>query len=136
DGATLCAYPGQPAIGWKGAFESVKNSTTLGNFQSGRSKSYHYVLLGHSLGTPVSYWGAVGYALQDPTIPQLISIANSGNTATITLQSPQGVIKPGDCPNPAITGCSNVNSSRISITGALSQTALNGSYSFSKAVSN
>ncbi|HXP08959.1 MAG TPA: hypothetical protein VN828_10710, partial [Acidobacteriaceae bacterium] len=40
DGATLCAYPGQPAIGWKGGFESIKNS----NFQSSRSKSYHYVL--------------------------------------------------------------------------------------------
>jgi hypothetical protein len=88
------------------------------------------------LGAPISYWSASGFALQDPTIPQLVSIVNSGNAATITLQSPQGVIKPGDCPNPAIAGCSNANNTRISITGALSQTALNGSYFFSNAISN
>jgi hypothetical protein len=136
DGSMLCAYPSQPAIGWKGSFESVKNSTTLGNFQPGRSKGYHYVLFSHSLGAPISYWSASGFALQDPTIPQLVSIVNSGNAATIMLQSPQGVIKPGDCPNPAISGCSNANNTRISITGALSQTALNGSYFFSNAISN
>jgi hypothetical protein len=136
DGSTLCAYPGQPAIGWKGSFESIKNSTTLGNFQAGRSKSYRYVLFGHSLGAPISYWSTVGTTLADPTIPQLISIVSSGSTATITLQSPQGVTKPGDCINNAISGCGNANSNRISITGALSQTALNGTYLFSKAVSN
>ena len=135
DGATLCAYPGQPAVGWKGDFESIKNSAILGNFQPGRSKSYHYILFGHSLGTPRSYWSTVGFALADPTIPQLVSIANSGNSATITLQSPQGVTKPGDCSNPAISGCSDASNNRISITGALNQTALNGSYSFSNVVS-
>jgi hypothetical protein len=136
DGSTLCAYPGQPAVGWKGSFESIKNSTTLGNFQPGRSKSYHYVLFGHSSGAPISYWSTVGFTLSDPTIPQLVSIVNSGNTATITLQSPQGVTKPGDCFNSAIAGCSNANTNRVSITGALSQNALNGTYAFSKAVSN
>ncbi|HEX5236459.1 MAG TPA: hypothetical protein VFW25_14155 [Silvibacterium sp.] len=135
DGATLCAYPGQPAVGWKGDFESIKNSATLGNFQPGRSKSYHYILFGHSLGTPRSYWSTEGFALADPTIPQLVSIVNLGNSATITLRSPQGVIKPGDCPNPAISGCSDASNNRISITGALNQTALNGSYSFSNVVS-
>ena len=136
DGATLCAYPGQPAIGWKGSFESIKNSPAQGNFQSGRSKSYHYILSGHSLGSPFSYWSTVGSALGDPTIPQLVSIVNSGNTATITLKSPQGVTKPGDCVNLSISGCGNPNNNRISITGALSATALNGSYLFSNARSN
>lgn len=135
DGATLCAYPGQPAIGWKGDFESTKNSATLGAFQPGRSQSYHYILFGHSLGVPRSYWSTVGFALADPTIPQLVSIVNSGSTATITLQSPQGVIKPGDCAVPGLAGCSDANNNRVSITGALSQTALNGSYSFSNVVS-
>jgi hypothetical protein len=136
DGATLCAYPGQPAIGWKGSFESIKNSANQGNFQSGRSKSYHYILSGHSLGAPISYWSTVGAALADPTIPQLISIVSSGNTATITLKSPQGVTNPGDCANPSISGCSSPNNNRISITGALSQTALNGSYLFSNVSSS
>jgi hypothetical protein len=66
----------------------------------------------------------------------LVSIVNSGNTATITLESPQGVTNPGDCFNSAIAGCSNANTNRVSITGALNQTALNGTYAFSKAVSN
>jgi hypothetical protein len=131
DTATLCAYPGQPAVGWKGGFESFKNSPTLGNFQPGRGKSYHYMLFGHSLGAPRSYWSTAGYALVDPAIPQLVSIVNSGKTATITLQSPQGVIKPGDCPNAAILGCGDASKNRVSITGALSQDALNASYSFS-----
>ncbi len=134
DTTTLCAYPGQPAIGWKGGFESFKNSMTLGNFQPGRAKSYHYMLFGHSLGAPRSYWSTVGFALADSTIPQLVSVVNSGSTAMITLQSPQGVIKPGDCPNPVLSGCGDANSNRVSITGALSQDALNASYSFSNVV--
>jgi hypothetical protein len=130
DAGGLCAYPNQPAIGWKGGFESIKNS----NFQSGRSKSYHYVLFGHSLGSPVSYWGTVGTALSDPTIPQLLSIVDSGNTATIKLQSPQGVTNPVACPNPA--NPASTPACRISITGALNQTALNGSYIFNFVGSN
>jgi hypothetical protein len=134
DGASLCAFPSlpgqppQPAIGWKGGFESIKNS----NFQSGGSKSYHYVLFGHSMGSPISYWSTSDAKLADPTIPQLVSIVvNSGNTATITLQSPRGVTYPGQCPG--ASGCSNSqNSDRISITGGLSASGmlLNGSYKF------
>jgi len=130
DGTTLCAFPGQPAVAWKGGVEIVKNQATLGNFQSGRGQSYHYVLLGHSLGASRSYWSTVGNALSDPTIPQLVSIVNSGTTATVTLRSPQGVIKPGDCPNAMVPACSDATNSRISITGALGQTALNGTYLF------
>jgi hypothetical protein len=140
DGATLCAYPNQPAIGWKGSFESIKNFPGPGNFQPGRSKSYHYILSGHSLGAPVSYWSTVGAALDaplgQPMIPELVSIVDSGNTATMTLMSlaSQAVINPGDCPNKA--GCNPLNSDRISITGALSATGLNGSYRFSNAASS
>jgi hypothetical protein len=138
--AALCAYPGQPAVSFKGGLEVVEHTLTLdpitnrpvlGDFQPGRSRSYHYVLFGHSLGQPRSYWSTLGFDLAIPALPQLESIVNSGNTATITLLSPQGVIKPGDCPNAAIAGCSDPNSDRVSITGALGQTALNASYSFS-----
>ena len=139
DGKTLCVFPNQPAIGWKGGFEAVKNSSTLGNFQPGREKSYHYVLFGHSLGAPRSYWSTATNQLADPTMPRLVSIVNSGTTSTgtafVTLLSPPGVIKPGDCPNPAIAGCSDASSDRISITGALGQTALNGSYRFANIIS-
>ncbi len=135
DGASLCPYPGQPSVGWKGGFELVQGSSTLGNFQPGRQQSYHYMLFGHSLGSPVSYWSTVGLALADPTIPQLVSIVNSGSTATITIQSPSGTIKPGDCPNAAFPDCADANNTRITITGALEQTALNGTYLFSNAQS-
>ncbi len=137
DGATLCPYPGQPSVGWKGGFELVQNTSTLGNFQlgnfqPGRQQSYHYMLFGHSLGSPVSYWSTVGSELADPTIPQLVSIVNSGSTARITIQSPSGTIKPGDCPNAAFPDCSDANNTRITITGALGQTTLNGTYLFGK----
>jgi hypothetical protein len=140
DGATppLCAFPGQPAVGWKGDFLFVKDTATmpgtnppvsLGNFQPGRRQSYHYVLFGHSLGEPRSFWSAYGAKLADPTIPQLVSIQNTGNTAKVTIQSlqvlsPLGVTlypKPGDCPNPLIPACSDLNSNRVTITGALGQ---------------
>lgn len=131
--ASLCAYPGQPAVGWKGGFELVQNSPTpLGNFQPGRQQSYHYMLFGHSLGSPVSYWGTLGAAVAVPTLPQLVSIVNSGSTATVTIQSPSGVIKPGDCPNAAYPDCADANNTRITISGAVQQTALNGSYLFGK----
>ncbi|MGE5735486.1 MAG: hypothetical protein ACM34E_10390, partial [Acidobacteriota bacterium] len=48
----LCAFPNQPAIGWKGDFQAFQNNTSLGNFQAGRQQSYHYILSGHSLGAP------------------------------------------------------------------------------------
>ena len=136
DGATFCAFPNQPAVGWKGGFEFVQTQPTLGNFQPGRSQSYHYVLFGHSLGASRSFWSTFGSVLSDSTIPQIISIVNSGTTATVTIQSQQGVLKPGDCPNPLITACSDANSNRITITGALGQTALNGTYLFAKPISS
>jgi hypothetical protein len=132
DEATLCAYPGQLTVGWKGGLDFVKNSLTLGNFQPGRQKSYHYMLFAHSLGAPRSYWSTVGAILADPTIPQLVSVVNAGSTATITLQSPQGVINPGDCLNAGPSGCGDASiNQRVTITGALGQTTLNGSYLFS-----
>jgi hypothetical protein len=134
DGAALCAYPDQPAVGWKGGFESLKNSISpkLGSFQPGQATSYHYLLFGHSLAAPRSYWSTAGTALADPTISQLLSIVDAGSTATITLQSPLGVITPSDCSAaPVPSGCSDQSKGRVSITGALGQTSLNGTYSFS-----
>jgi hypothetical protein len=87
DGITLplCAYPGQPAIAWKGGVAALQTDTTTGNFQPGRSHSYHYALFGHSLGDARSFWSTVGAGLTGPTIPQLVSIANTGTSAVVTL---------------------------------------------------
>lgn len=132
----LCPFPGQAAVAWKGGLVFARDTPTmpgtnppvpLGNFQPGRQQSYHYVLSGHSLGEPRSFWSTYGTALADPTAPQLVSIVNSGTTATVTLQTPvllnsQGVTvypKPGDCPNALIAGCSDSNSGRVNILGAL-----------------
>jgi hypothetical protein len=144
--ATACAYPGQPAIAWKGGLDYIKNAQFLdagntvpgGSFQSGRSKSYHYVLMGHSLGSPRSYWSTLGTLLNVPgkyNFPQLVSIVDSGNAATVTIKTPSGMLKPGDCPNGVIPACFDANADRISISGALNQAALNGAYQFSNVMS-
>ena len=153
---TLCAFPNQPAIGWKGDFQAFQS--TLGNFQAGREQSYHYIISGHSLGAPRSYWATLGAGLNDPTIPTVVSVVNQGNTATVTLQTPLpapvdnlnnptgGVIRPGDCPNAALTACSDLSAGRITIAGSVSPgtiavlnpdgmtysypSQLNGTYSF------
>ena len=81
DGAMLCAYPGQPAIGWKGGFESIKNSNfQFVNNQFVRSKSYHYVLSGHSMGSPVSYWSTVGATLDAYLVKASLSATGASRT--------------------------------------------------------
>jgi len=32
-----CAFPGQPAVSWKGDFETLQNDPALGNFEPGRA---------------------------------------------------------------------------------------------------
>jgi len=134
-----CPFPGQAATGWKGGYISIKDNATvtlnntvypLGNFQFGRKDSYHYMLFGHFLGSPVTYWTTFANTQPDPFNAKLVSITNTGNTATVIIQTPKGLVKPGDCPNPAIPACSGGNSDRIVVGGALSQLALNGTYIF------
>src|SRR5215472_5217938 len=131
-----CQFPGTPAVGWKNGLLFVKNNATLpgnanvplGNFQAGRKDSYHYALFGHALGEPRSYWTTFGATLKSPLFAKLDSIVNTGNSAVVTIESPAGLLKPGDCPNPAIPACSDANVDRITVAGALGQTALNGTY--------
>lgn len=139
DSTTLCQFPGTPAVGWKEGLLFVKNNATvpnsnpavpLGSFQFGRKDSYHYALFGHALGVPKSFWTSFGATLQSPIFAKLISIVNSGSSAVVTIQSPPGLVKPGDCPNPSIPACSGGNADRISVAGALGQTNLNGTYHF------
>src|SRR5204863_1209112 len=77
-------------------------------------------------------------ALSDPaTIPELVSIVNTGTTTTVTIKSPPGVLKPGDCANSADPACSDANSGRVTVSGALVQSVpgqpspLNATYLFS-----
>jgi hypothetical protein len=140
DAASLCAFPGQPAIGWKGDFVALQNNTSLGNFQPGRGQSYHYMFLGHSLAAPRSFWSTaaspIDAALGTVAYPELQSIVVTSatvNNATITLQSPSGFINPGDCSsaNPPAACSTDLNTSRLTLSGALGQPTLNGTYSFS-----
>jgi len=157
DGTTLCAFPNQPAIGWKGDFQAFQNNPLLGNFQPGRQQSYHYILSSHSLGAPRSYWGTLGAGLADPTVSTVVSVVNSGTSAVVTLQTPLpapvdafgnptgGVIRPGDCPSGVLTACSDLSANRITISGSVTPGTLavinpdgsvshppllNGTYSF------
>jgi hypothetical protein len=143
----LCQFPptpdglGQPTIGWKGDFLFLRDSfaTVPGSSPAvpiyPRAQSYHYALFGHALGEEESFWSTVDPALSpDATIPQLLSIVvKSGNTATVKIQSPAGVLKPGDCASSTTPPCNDANFGRVTISGALGQpplNPLNGTYSF------
>ena len=134
DGAVLCAYPGQVTVGWKGGVEFVENQSTLGNFQFGRKDSYHYLLMGHTLGSPRTYWTATGMApnVVGTGLATLVSIKVSGGVGTVNLSSPAYVTRPGDA------ACTDVSCDRVSIEGALlpSNTPLNGSFKIQTASSS
>jgi hypothetical protein len=130
-GSPLCEFPDQPVVGWKAGFLFVKDNPSvpgsnpaipLGNFQAGRANSYHYVLFGHTLGSVKSYWSTAATAL-----PLKLGLLNSIDTtvspAIVTIQSP-AYFSPL-----AVTGNSLVD--RITISGAIGQPALNGTYVFS-----
>jgi hypothetical protein len=135
---TLCQFPGEATVGWKGGFLVVRNTQPdpnstppvplMGNFQPGRGLSYHYVLFGHALGTPRTSWIAAGVSpsLSGTGIATLNSIVVSNNVGTVTLTTPPHLLKPGD---PA---CSDANCDRVTIGGALqAQNApLNGTFKY------
>ncbi|MDE3110932.1 MAG: hypothetical protein KGL02_13450, partial [Acidobacteriota bacterium] len=149
---TPCPFPGIPAVSWKGAVDYIRNNANtcagittgctpqaLGNFEYGRKDSYHYVLFGHALGYPASYWGTVGTApaINGDPVPTLVSIAVNNNVGVVTLltpapsANPSEVVKPGDasCAQPPY---SYANCDRVTVEGALNpvDAALNGTYKF------
>src|SRR6266496_191228 len=116
----LCAFPNQPAVSWKGGLLALQNGglafqNGVAAFQTGRTQSYHYALFGHSMGEPRFYWSTVAsaYVASDAqelgsSMPQLVNIVVSNNTAAVKIKSPSlinGVlplnpplmVKPGDC---------------------------------------
>ena len=134
DSTTLCQYPGQVAVGWKGGFLSVRSNASQGNFQSGRKDSYHYVLFGHALGSPRTYWPTAGNApsLQGSGVAVLNSIVVNNNVGTVTLTTLPSLLKPGDCPAAGVPACNDTSLDRVTIQGALqpSDATLNGTYKF------
>jgi hypothetical protein len=140
DSATLCQYPGQVSVGWKGGLLSVQSNATQGNFQSGRKDSYHYVLFGHALGSPRTYWPAAGAApsLQGSGLAVLNSIVVSNNVGIVTLSSFPPLLKPGDCPAAGVPACKDPSLDRVTIQGALQpgDATLNGTYKFLTAPSS
>ncbi|HET8965839.1 MAG TPA: hypothetical protein VFN20_06480 [Candidatus Acidoferrum sp.] len=131
DGATLCAFPGESTVGWKGDVEFVQDQTSLGNFQIGRKDSYHYVLLGHALGSPRTYWPAAGTQISG-SVAALVSIVVQNNVGTVTLTSPPYVTRPGDA------DCTELSCDRVVIEGALraANAKLNGAFKFSSTPSS
>src|SRR5262249_5122563 len=139
-----CQFPGQPAVGFKFGLQFVQSQSNLGNFQQGRAQSYHYALFGHTLGEPRSFWSAAGAVIGGADVPQLSPVVQLQGTATVTLLTPgpapalagvfnpAGIVKPGDCPNAVIPACSDANSGTLTISGALAQPLLNGTYTFAK----
>jgi hypothetical protein len=148
--APLCQFPGQPTVAFKGDLLFVRDNANvpnsnppvpLGNFQPGRGLSYHYVLFGHALGEEESLWTTFGTQVPDPTVTQLVKIVNDGTTTTVTINSPSfplvplgSVIDPGDCTilSPPPAACGDKNNLRVTVSGALGQPALNGTYVFTK----
>ena len=141
----VCQFPGTPTVGWKGGYLFVKDNATvpgsnvpLGNFQFGRKSAYHYVLFGHALGEPRSSWTTYGATLPDPNsaFTKLMSISNSpggGSIFLVTIKTPQGtpqeILYPGYCDtHPNTPECSDANVGLVTISGAIGQPALNGTY--------
>jgi hypothetical protein len=123
-----CAFPGQVTVGWKGSIDFVQSQGTLGNFQHGRKDSYHYVLFGHGLGAPRTYWSAVGAAPSQAAsgIAALVSIVVANNIGTVLLNNPAYVVRPGDA------ACTEASCNRVAVEGALqaANANLNGTYKF------
>jgi hypothetical protein len=117
----LCEFPGQAAISWKTGFENVKAQ----NFWPGRKDSYRYILFGHSLGMPTSTWSATGEVIPNALNGTLVSIVNVGTTATVTIQTP---IETPPFPIPS-------NLTPVTVSGAINQFALNGTYAYGSLVS-
>ncbi len=115
-----CEYPGQPVISWKSGFWRLKTQSqgNSQNFWEGRKDSYHYMLFGHAIGMPVTTWSASGTVVPSTARGMLVSIVNSGTTGTVTIQTP--------VTNPPFQIPTNTD--RVTVTGALSQFALNGTY--------
>ena len=124
----LCEYPNQPGlVGWKDGFEFLKNQPLnypdetsceqalngpcIRRFQHGRKDSYHYALFAHAAGLPA--WGLQGGSLA--------SVVASGNTVTFTTASPHGLTAGTD---------------RVTITDAITNPNLNGTYMVQTASGN
>jgi len=124
----LCEYVNQPGlVGWKDGFlvlknqplnypdetscEQALNGPCIRRFQHGRKDSYHYALFAHAAGLPE--WGLQGGSLA--------SVVASGNRVTFTTSTPHGL---------------SAGTDRVTITDAITNPSLNGTYSVQTASGN
>src|SRR6267154_364418 len=135
--STLCQFPNQASVAWKGGMLFLRDSASYGSFQQGRQNSYRYSLFGHALGESLSFWSTAASYVNNLDAGTVIGnsmdsvVVDSAGQATITMETPaptppEGTVKPGDCPNGAIPDCSDLNNGRITIDGALSLMQVNG----------
>jgi hypothetical protein len=114
DGTVLCQfpYPATPVPGivsWKAGVTLAKNQY----FQHGRKDTHRYILVGHALGLPSSNWSLADQSLVSISVsPQQV--------ATVTTAGPHGLLA----------------GSRVSISGAVSDYNLNGTYNVVSASTN
>ncbi len=116
-----CQFPGEAATSWKGGFTFLKHqpinypdeascqaagSACIRRFQHNRRHSHHEVIFGHALGRATTRWSVGGAS------PMLIKIVNTGSTATVTTSMAHGLS----------TGA------RVSVSGAIADFDLNGTY--------
>jgi hypothetical protein len=118
NGGAPCAFPSVVTTGWKGDVEFTQSSTVLGNFQLGRKDSYHYVLFGHALGSPRTYWSATG----GNGLATLSSITVQDGIGTVVINTPAFLVRPGD------PECTEASCDRVVVEGALrpANATLNG----------
>ncbi|HXJ39506.1 MAG TPA: hypothetical protein VNH18_09510, partial [Bryobacteraceae bacterium] len=110
DTGSLCQFPNQASVAWKGGLLFLRDSPAYGSFQQGRQNSYRYALFGHALGEARSFWSTAAYYVNNLNTGNVIGnsidsvVVNGAGLATITLETPapappEGTVKPGDCPN-------------------------------------
>lgn len=111
---TLCqfpysTYPIPGIVSWKAGVTLAKNQF----FQHGRKDSYHYILIGHALGLPAMNWSLADQSLASISVsPQQVATVTTAAAHNLT------------------------SGSRVTISGAVSDYNLNGTYQIVSASGN
>jgi hypothetical protein len=110
----LCQFPNLSGVmSWKGGVHEVKNKY----FQHGRKDSYRYLLSGHSLGLAAKSWSIGKQSLLGISC---CTVAQGKNLATVTTASAHGITR----------------NQRVTVSGAISDWDLNGTYIVQSATPN
>jgi len=132
----LCAFPNQPGVvAWKAGLASLKNQllkndgsgdlctdptfrTCVPRFQHGRKDSWHYVVFGHALGA--AKWFLIN-GLTDSAGASPGTVYQNGTTVTFYTSTAHG-----------LTLSNNAGSGRVTISDAITNPNLNGTWLVTK----